>query len=86
MEVNAAFIHFLLVQVISLISSLLGSAWELKYKIVGFLGFTIFLYALTTLVAACMAIFRVATWYDEHVGDGDSDESNIDKSSNKNLQ
>ena len=74
MEVNAAFIHFLLVQAISLLFSLLGKIWEVDGIVLGFLGFTTFLYALTTLIAACMAIFRVASWYDEHMGEGDSNE------------
>ena len=82
MEVNAAFIHFLIIQALSLFISLLGKAWELDNSVSGFFGFTVFLYALTTLIAACMAVFRVAGWYDEHMGSGENDACKNDESKN----
>ena len=83
MEINAAFIHFLIVQSLSLLVGIIGMVWELKDFVSGFLGFTLFLYVLTTLVAACMAVFRVAGWFDKHMGDGGGDDCDCNEDSEK---
>ena len=86
MEVNSTFVHFILMQLISLVYALFSSAYYFtldpngkmgqlianynfpldEVVLVGrFCGFTLFIYALLTALAATLAIFRVSSWYDE---------------------
>lgn len=85
MEVNAAFVHFILMQLASVICALFSSAYYFKLDpngrvagvindlcipldklvLVGnFLGYSVFIYALLTAIAATLAILRVSSWYD----------------------
>lgn len=85
MEVNAAFVHFIMMQLLSLICALFSSAYYFKLDQNGkvaevvnelgipleelvlmgnFIGYTMFIYALLTAVAATLSIFRVSSWYD----------------------
>lgn len=80
MDVNAAFVHFILLQVLALVLALFAKAWwnsdiliqifgnvVLKYGglIYYFFGFFIFIYALMSAVAATLALLQVSSWYDE---------------------
>lgn len=78
-KTNASFVHFILVQVFSLLAAIIAKAYYFKpfgifsefdytYMIlIGWgSGFLLFLYALATAVAVTMSIFRVSTWYDAH--------------------
>lgn len=83
--VTAAFAHFVFVQVLSLIVSILclafwrieGPSSELPFAInqaaricLWGIGFWLFLYAICLSAATLFAVFRVATWFDAHQTDG----------------
>lgn len=76
---NASFVHFIIVQLLSLIAAVTAKAFnfdpsgvlaEYDYHILVYIGwgfgFLLFLYALATALAVTMSIFRVSTWYDTH--------------------
>lgn len=83
MEVSAAFVHFMIVQLLAILVALLAKAYyfelssthwlivlmgEYYYYICLFgfyLGFSIFVYSLFSAMAAIMALFRAAHWYDK---------------------
>lgn len=76
----ATFVHFILVQLIALICALLAKAWWFEFpwpdpikqvipvlNILGSaIGYGLFLYAVTSVMAATMHVFRIATWYEQH--------------------
>lgn len=72
MKINATFLHFIIVQVIALLTSIFSLAWEIRTGYLAFAGFLLFSYALSVSIAAAFAILRLAKWYDEFIG-------NIDK-------
>ena len=76
----ATFVHFLLVQVIALIWAILAKAtwfyfpWPEPIRALlptlntvgGMVGYAFFLYAITSILAATMHVFRAASWYEMH--------------------
>jgi hypothetical protein len=76
----ATFVHFILVQFLALAAALLAKSWwfyaawmdavrpALPYLngAAGAIGYFIFLYALTSVVAATMHVLRIATMYEAH--------------------
>lgn len=64
MNVNAAFVHFIIVQAIALFIAIIAFSWEAKSGPVAWFGVTIFLYSLLTGVAAAFSILRLGKWYD----------------------
>lgn len=76
--VSAGFVHFILVQLIALIAGLIGKATDFVsscgYSMCLFipwlapighsLGFFLFVYSLTTALAATMGVFRTASWFE----------------------
>lgn len=67
MDVNATFIHFIVVSVFSLFLAIAGTAWNLA-GCFALLSCFIALYSIACALAAAFAIFRVAGWYDIHAG------------------
>lgn len=67
MKVNATFIHFIIMQILSLIIALIGLGWSIQTGVLAFIGFTVFIYALLTGVAAAFAILRLSGWFDEFI-------------------
>lgn len=81
MQLSAAFVHFILMQMLSLLSALAASAYsgvsiacltQLEYYStistwLRFLGCWLFIYALATGVAATMQLLRVSSWYDTYI-------------------
>lgn len=82
MEVNSAFAHFILLQIFSLIYALIAQSQPLKpiFDMVKlptleswiaypfwFIGYFLFLYAITSAIAATFALFRIAYWYDSFI-------------------
>jgi hypothetical protein len=63
-SVNASFLHFIIAQISSLFFAFIALAYGQKTGLIAWFGFTLFLYALSTAVAAGMAILRVANWFD----------------------
>lgn len=76
----ASFVHFILVQFLALAFAILARSfdfylpWPNDYRwivdtgfaIFGALGYLLFLYSLTSMVAATMAVFRTSYWYELH--------------------
>lgn len=79
-ELCATFVHFILVQIIALIVAVIAKAWwfyapwmdpirqhlALLNGIGGALGYGLFLYALMSVIAATMHVFRIAGLYAMH--------------------
>jgi hypothetical protein len=69
-ELNASFVHFIILQTITIFLALIGKAYvsssasplQLAFAA---LSYMLFLYSLSAALAATMAIFRVATLYAE---------------------
>ncbi|NLR73562.1 hypothetical protein [Leeia aquatica] len=81
LEVSATFLHFVLVQMIALISAVIARATNFALpvefscltKMLGIIrvlgdmvGYWLYLYGLCITAAAALAIFRTAHWYDTH--------------------
>lgn len=74
--VSATFVHYIVVQVISILYAVMYSALhpaELKtmalllvVKFMSAIGYCLFMYSLMMMLAAGMGLFRVSIWYDEH--------------------
>lgn len=82
MEVNAAFVHFVILQMLALLCALFAKAYYFVLspenpilQILGdnfyvicmfgnFIGYTIFIYALLSAIAATFALLHVTSWYD----------------------
>lgn len=76
----ATFVHFITVQVLALIVAVLAKSWWFYAAwmdpvrnvlpwmngMAGALGYGLFLYALTSVLAATMHVFRIATMYESH--------------------
>lgn len=81
----ATFVHFILVQALALLSAVIAKAWWFYTPLMdpfrdwlpwmnamgGVIGYGLFLYALTSVVAATMHVFRIAMMYSQfrkHLG------------------
>lgn len=76
-QLCATFVHFIVVQILALIAALLCKSWWFYTPLMdpvrhlmpwanalaGALGYGLFLYALTSVLAATMHVFRIATLY-----------------------
>jgi hypothetical protein len=73
MEVNAAFVHFILLQAASIILALIAKAISQETppnipRLIFFcMSHFIFIYAILSAVAAALGLFRVSSWYDEYL-------------------
>jgi hypothetical protein len=79
-EVCSAFVHFIVVQVLALLSAVIAKSWvfyapwmdpvrawlPLLNFVGGFLGYGLFLYAITSVLAATMQVFRISNAYSKH--------------------
>jgi hypothetical protein len=61
--VVVSFVHFILIQSASLLVALIGKAWG--GKLLGFVGCTLFAYAIILALAAAMRLFRLARIYNQ---------------------
>lgn len=76
----ATFVHFILIQCLALGVAVLAKAWSFYFpwiapfdivvRCLSFVGsavgYGLFLYAIASMLAATMYVFRVATWYEGH--------------------
>ncbi|MEP6880223.1 MAG: hypothetical protein ABI865_15405 [Nitrosospira sp.] len=76
----ASFVHFILIQLLALACAILASSLDFYlpwpadlrgmvdacFALFGALGYLLFLYSLTSMMAATMAIFRTSSWYELH--------------------
>lgn len=67
MTINATFVHFILLQVVSLLLAIIGSGLKVKTGVYPFIGFFIFCYALMTSIAAAFALLRLAKIFDRFI-------------------
>lgn len=79
-ELCSTFVHFIVIQILAFFAALVSKSLNFKYdwneSIRPFidygtlffwgLGFLIFLYSMTSILAATMHLFRTATWYEMH--------------------
>lgn len=58
-ELNATFLHFIVMQTASIFFALIGFSWDLRAGIFSFFGFLIFVYALSLAFAAAHGILKL---------------------------
>lgn len=77
LSVSSTFVHFIVVQTASLLLAILAKSLDFKYEwpdslatvvclgtvFFSGLGYLTFLYAITSMLAATMSLFRVVSWY-----------------------
>jgi len=61
--VVVSFVHFIIVQASALIVAIVGKAWG--GKAIGFIGCTLFVYAIILALAAALRLFRLARIYNQ---------------------
>lgn len=76
----STFVHFIVVQTVALLAALLARSWWFYYPwpeeirswiplmnvVGGAFGYGFFLYAFTSVIAATLHVFRIATFYEDH--------------------
>jgi large-conductance mechanosensitive channel len=76
----ATFVHFIVLQLLALIFAIITNALQFQVNIPSYLlgffhmltaisyafGYGLFIYSLLSLLAATLAIFRAATWYETY--------------------
>lgn len=79
-ELCSTFVHFIVIQILAFFAALVSKSLNFKYNwnetirpLIDYgtlffwgLGFLIFLYSMTSILAATMHLFRTATWYEMH--------------------
>ena len=65
MAINATFVHFIIVQVISILLALIGTAWEAKTGLFAFIGLLTFAYSIFTAIAAAMSVLRLSKLFND---------------------
>ncbi|NJB68769.1 hypothetical protein GGQ74_002442 [Desulfobaculum xiamenense] len=66
MEVNGAFVHFIVVQATALIFATVSTALGLShFIIIAFWGIFLLFYALGTVISTTLAVLNFADWFDE---------------------
>lgn len=60
MTMNGAFIHFIILQAITIIVAALGNIWGIKTGPLAWAGFCLFIYSVLSAVAAAMAVLNTA--------------------------
>ncbi|OHX34417.1 hypothetical protein ACQE3E_10465 [Methylomonas sp. MED-D] len=76
MSLCASFVHFIIVQFIALLSAIVAKSFDFHadlppyfFWIICFgngVGYLTFLYSITAMLAATMAVFRTCSWYEFH--------------------
>ena len=75
--VCSKYIHFIVVQVLSLLAAIIGKSLDFSYSwpaglaaavgggtiLYSGIGYLLFLYAIASMLAAAMSLFRVISWY-----------------------
>jgi hypothetical protein len=68
----ASFMHFTLMQFFALTISIVGKFLFINNSLYGLLSLWVFIYATLTILAAILAIFQLATWYNNSPKSGKS--------------
>ena len=64
MSVNSSFVHFIVIQIVSLLLAIIGVAFDIDSGILAWIGLLSFTYAIMTAIAAALGILRLADWFD----------------------
>lgn len=64
MITNVTFLHFIIVQIISLLFSVVAKVYNTENPMIAFIGFNTFIYSLTLTMAAAFAILNYSNWFD----------------------
>jgi hypothetical protein len=81
LEFTSSFVHFIFLQILALLSGVIAKALDFNFpwsecfqKLVHIvtlafsgLGYLLFLYSITSMIAATMAVFRACNWYQLYV-------------------
>lgn len=73
MTLNSSIVHFMIVQVVSLLFAIVAKPFQVNTGVIAAFGFTCFLYAILTTLAAIMALFQFVGWLDSAYSDTNSD-------------
>ncbi|NDV20863.1 hypothetical protein GO013_15740 [Pseudodesulfovibrio sp. JC047] len=66
MKINATFVHFIVVQAITLFMALASSAMGISaHPLVSLVGTFFLFYAIVTILAATFGVLTFANWYDQ---------------------
>ncbi|MFA7455791.1 MAG: hypothetical protein WCZ10_15150 [Desulfobulbaceae bacterium] len=66
MKLNATFLHFIIVQAITLVFALIAKALDIaSWDVVAFLGLLLLIYTTMTIVAAAFTVLAIANLYDQ---------------------
>ncbi|WP_419786879.1 hypothetical protein [Pseudodesulfovibrio sp.] len=65
MKMNAAFVHFLVVQTTTLLLAIMSSSLGLSDIVSTFIGMFLLFYTIGTLFAAIFNVLTVSNWYDQ---------------------
>jgi hypothetical protein len=77
LSVSSTFVHFIIIQIISLLAAIVASSLDFNYNwpkamepiiyagnlLYACIGYFLFLYAIVSMIAATLSLFRVVTWY-----------------------
>jgi len=76
MSLCASFVHFIIVQFMALLAAIVARSLDFAIEIPSYflalikigdgIGYLLFLYSITSMLAATMAVFRTCSWYEFH--------------------
>ncbi|MDD2466143.1 MAG: hypothetical protein PHI97_19255 [Desulfobulbus sp.] len=69
----AAFTNFLILQIIALLLAIVFKAWGVIFGPLAWLGFLVFLYSVSSALAAVMAVFQLSDWFNKFNEDDNAD-------------
>ncbi len=73
LKINSTFVHFILIQILSLANALVANAWSLHRGWCAILGLALFYYAVLSSFAAALAVFKLADWFDRYIENEESE-------------
>jgi hypothetical protein len=65
MKANAAFVHFILLQIIAVLAAQAVNILQVDSYVVDFIGMFVVAYALLLVLAAVLVLLNLASWYDD---------------------
>lgn len=63
-NVNATFIHFIIIQALALMYAIVCKAWEADSGVIAAIGCCLLYYSILSGLAAGLSVFRLAKWFD----------------------
>ena len=78
MRVNSSFLHFIIVQFLSLFYTIIMRALKPEFFILNTIGIILFLYALLTIVSTSFSVLHLANWFDMSIENNKKNSINKD--------